>query len=104
GYVQAYGKDEPPGCYEDMDHADCFFLIGANMFECHPPLFERIQRRRRTHPETTLICIDPHRRTRRHPSGAGTRHRPLAPERDGPGNLRRRPVRRALCGPPRPFQ
>jgi nitrate reductase NapA len=63
GYTQVYGKDEPPGCYEDMDHADCFFLIGANMFECHPPLFERIQRRRRLHPETTLICVDP-RRTR----------------------------------------
>jgi nitrate reductase NapA len=63
GYTQVYGKDEPPGCYEDIDHADCFFLIGANMFECHPPLFERIQRRRRTHPGTTLICVDP-RRTR----------------------------------------
>jgi len=63
GYTQVYGKDEPPGCYEDMDHADCFFLIGANMFECHPPLFERIQRRRRTHSGTTLICVDP-RRTR----------------------------------------
>jgi nitrate reductase NapA len=61
GYTQVYGKDEPPGCYEDMDHADCFFLIGANMFECHPPLFERIQRRRRTHPGTTLICVDPRR-------------------------------------------
>jgi nitrate reductase NapA len=46
GYTQVYGKDEPPGCYEDIDHADCFFLIGANWFECHPPLFERIQRRR----------------------------------------------------------
>src|SRR5262249_35180937 len=50
GYVQVYGADEPPGCYEDIDHADCFFLIGTNTFECHPPLFERIQRRRRTHP------------------------------------------------------
>ena len=47
GYIQVYGKDEPPGCYEDIDHADCFFLIGANPFECHPPLFERIQQRRR---------------------------------------------------------
>src|SRR5215468_4339558 len=61
GYVQVYGADEPPGCYEDIDHADCFFLIGTNMFECHPPLFERIQRRRRTHPGTTLICVDPRR-------------------------------------------
>jgi nitrate reductase NapA len=33
-----YGKDEPPGSYEDIDHAECIFLIGANPFECHPPL------------------------------------------------------------------
>jgi nitrate reductase NapA len=61
GYTQVFGKDEPPGCYEDIDHADCFFVMGANMFECHPPLFERIQRRRRTHPITTVICVDPRR-------------------------------------------
>jgi hypothetical protein len=61
GYTQTFGKDEPPGAYEDMDHADCFFLIGANPFECHPPLFERIQRRRRLHPETFVICVDPRR-------------------------------------------
>lgn len=61
GYVQVYGKDEPPGCYEDIDHADCFFVIGANLFECHPPLFERIQRRRRLHPGTKLIVVDPRR-------------------------------------------
>lgn len=61
GYVQVYGKDEPPGCYEDIDHADCLFVFGANPFECHPPLFERIQRRRRTHRETFLIVVDPRR-------------------------------------------
>jgi nitrate reductase (cytochrome) len=63
GYVQTFGKDEPMGTYEDLDHADCFFLIGANPFECHPPLFERIIRRRRANPKCKLICIDP-RRTR----------------------------------------
>ena len=61
GYVQTYGKDEPPGCYEDIDHADCFFLMGANPFDCHPPLFERIHQRRRSHPGTTVICVDPRR-------------------------------------------
>jgi nitrate reductase NapA len=61
GYVQVYGKDEPPGCYEDIDHADCFFLIGANPFECHPPLFERIQRRRRSHRGVHVIVVDPRR-------------------------------------------
>ncbi len=63
GYVQTFGKDEPPGAYEDIDHADCFFLIGANPFDCHPPLFERIRQRQRSHPGTHLICVDP-RRTR----------------------------------------
>src|SRR6187551_936534 len=61
GYIQVYGKDEPPGCYEDIDYADCFFVIGANPFECHPPLFERIQRRRRTRAGTKLIVVDPRR-------------------------------------------
>jgi nitrate reductase (cytochrome) len=61
GYTQTFGKDEPPGAYEDIDHADCFFLIGANPFECHPPIFERIQRRRRLHPDTFVICVDPRR-------------------------------------------
>ena len=61
GYTQVYGKDEPPGSYEDIDHADCFFVIGANPFECHPPLFERVQRRRRTKKDVRLICVDPRR-------------------------------------------
>lgn len=59
GYVQVYGKDEPPGSYEDIDYADCFFLIGANPFECHPPIFERIQQRRRANKNVKVICVDP---------------------------------------------
>ncbi len=61
GYVQTYGKDEPPGCYADADYASCFFLIGANLYENHQPLFERIRQRKRLHPETTIICADPRR-------------------------------------------
>ena len=61
GYVQTYGKDEPPGSYEDADHADCFFIFGANPYECHPPIFERIRQRKRLHPETVIICVDPRR-------------------------------------------
>lgn len=63
GYTQVYGKDEPPGSYEDIDFADCLFVFGANPAECHPPLFERVLQRRRLHPETKLIVVDP-RRTR----------------------------------------
>jgi nitrate reductase NapA len=61
GYTQVFGKDEPSGCYEDIDHADCFFLMGANLYDCHPPIMERIRRRRRQHPETLAICVDPRR-------------------------------------------
>ena len=39
------------------------FLIGANPFECHPPLFERVQQRRRASKQCQLIVVDP-RRTR----------------------------------------
>jgi len=61
GYTQTFGKDEPPGSYEDIDHAECLFVIGANPFHCHPPLHERMMRRKRLHPETTIICVDPRR-------------------------------------------
>ena len=61
GYVQVYGKDEPPGSYEDIDYAECIFLIGANPFECHPPMFERIQQRRRANKNVRVICVDPRR-------------------------------------------
>ncbi len=61
GYTQVYGKDEPPGCYEDIDHADCLFLFGANPMECHPPLFERMQRRRAVDRNVRMVCVDPRR-------------------------------------------
>lgn len=63
GYVSVFGKDEPPGCYEDIDEADCLLLVGANMADCHPVLWERVLDRKRSHPSTFLIAVDP-RRTR----------------------------------------
>lgn len=61
GYVRVYGKDEPAGSYEDIDHADVFFIMGANPAECHQPLFERILSRRRAQPHVRIICVDPRR-------------------------------------------
>lgn len=61
GYVSVFGKDEPPGSYEDIDHAELFFIFGANPYECHPPLFERIQRRKALHRDAFIICVDPRR-------------------------------------------
>ncbi|MCG8389698.1 MAG: nitrate reductase [Cytophagales bacterium] len=59
GYTQTFGKDEPPGCYADIDHANLFFLMGANMYECHPPLWERIMIRKKTDPRVKIIVVDP---------------------------------------------
>jgi nitrate reductase NapA len=61
GYISTYGKDEPPGCYADADFAHVFFLIGANPYECHQPIFERIRQRKRGNPNTVIVCIDPRR-------------------------------------------
>ncbi|MDJ0869735.1 MAG: nitrate reductase [Myxococcota bacterium] len=61
GYTRVFGKDEPPGAYEDIDHADVFFIIGANPAECHQPIFERVLARKRMHPETKIVCVDPRR-------------------------------------------
>ena len=59
GYTQTFGKDEPPGGYSDIDDAECFFLIGSNTFECHPPLWERIMIRKKSNPNVKIICVDP---------------------------------------------
>jgi nitrate reductase NapA len=47
GYVSTFGKDEPMGCYDDMYHADCFFIIGSNMAEAHPVIFRWSTSRKR---------------------------------------------------------
>ncbi|RME04837.1 MAG: nitrate reductase [Planctomycetota bacterium] len=61
GYIHTFGKDEPLGCYEDFDHAHCFFLTGTNTAECHPILWERILDRKRSYPKTKIIVVDPRR-------------------------------------------
>ncbi len=61
GYVTVFGKDEPPGSYADIDDADVFFIFGANPYECHPPLWEHVQRRRALNPRAFVICVDPRR-------------------------------------------
>jgi anaerobic selenocysteine-containing dehydrogenase len=61
GYTSVFGADEPSGCYDDIDHATLFFVIGANMAECHPVVWERVMDRKRTHPQTRIIAVDPRR-------------------------------------------
>lgn len=59
GYTSTFGKDEPSGCYEDIDHATCFFVTGSNMRECHPIVWKRIMDRVDTRPRTPVIVVDP---------------------------------------------
>ena len=59
GYKLSLGSDGPPGSYEDFDHADLFFVIGANMADCHPILFLRMMDRVKA--GAKLIVVDPRR-------------------------------------------
>ncbi|AXL53830.1 reductase [Paraburkholderia caffeinilytica] len=61
GYKLSLGADGPPGSYEDIDHADLFFVIGANMADCHPILFLRMMDRVKA--GAKLIVVDPRRTT-----------------------------------------
>ncbi|MBO0880324.1 MAG: molybdopterin-dependent oxidoreductase, partial [Mycobacterium sp.] len=59
GYKQSLGADGPPGSYQDFDAADVFFVIGANMADCHPILFMRMMDRVKA--GAKLIVVDPRR-------------------------------------------
>lgn len=59
GYKQSLGADGPPGSYQDFDHADAFFVIGANMADCHPILFLRMMDRAKA--GAKVIVVDPRR-------------------------------------------
>ncbi len=55
GYKRSFGSDGPPGTYDDMDRADLILLIGANIADNHPILWQRIEGNR----SKTLIVVDP---------------------------------------------
>jgi anaerobic selenocysteine-containing dehydrogenase len=55
GYKRSFGSDGPPGCYDDLAHADVILLLGANIAENHPILCQRLEE----NPHTTLIVADP---------------------------------------------
>lgn len=59
GYLQSFGSDGPPCCYEDLDLTDCAFIIGSNAAECHPIVFNRLQRHLKKDPKARLIVVDP---------------------------------------------
>ncbi|MDH5387509.1 MAG: molybdopterin oxidoreductase family protein [Gammaproteobacteria bacterium] len=61
GYLSTFGSDGPPGCYDDVENTDCFFVIGMNPAEMHPQLWRRIAKARRTSRAPKLIVVDPRR-------------------------------------------
>ena len=58
GYVTTFGKDEPMGCYDDIDHAKVFFLVGSNTAECHPVIFDQILASKESKRDVLVIVLD----------------------------------------------
>lgn len=59
GYRSSLGSDGPPGCYDDIELADVVLIIGSNMAEAHPVLFDRLRDSKRVRPEQQIIVVDP---------------------------------------------
>lgn len=55
GYKRSFGSDGPPGAYEDLELADVVFLIGANIADNHPILWEHLKKNKKR----ILIVADP---------------------------------------------
>ncbi len=61
GYIQSFGSDGPPCCYDDLEQTDCAFLIGTNTAECHPIVFNRLKKHHKKNKGVQLIVVDPRR-------------------------------------------
>ena len=61
GYRTSLGSDGPPVCYDDIDLADVVLVVGSNMAEAHPVLFDRLKAHKRRDPGVTVIVVDPRR-------------------------------------------
>jgi ferredoxin-nitrate reductase len=61
GYIQSFGADGPPCCYDDIEQTDFAFLIGTNTAECHPILFNRLRKHHKKTDRVKLVVVDPRR-------------------------------------------
>ncbi len=59
GYIQSFGSDGPPACYDDLELTDCAFLIGTNTAECHPIVFNRLRQYHKKNRKVKMIVVDP---------------------------------------------
>ncbi|MEX1021656.1 MAG: molybdopterin-dependent oxidoreductase, partial [Dehalococcoidia bacterium] len=80
-YQQALGVDAPPCCYDDIEAARTFLIVGANIEACHPILFNRIRARKRADRDVRIVVVDP-RRTRT--AEIADLHLPVRPGADVP--------------------
>ena len=58
---ESFGTDGQPGCYEDFDTADVFFLLGHNLASQQTVLWSRILDRLHSPQPPRLIVVDPRR-------------------------------------------
>ncbi|MEL6489408.1 MAG: nitrate reductase [Cyanobacteria bacterium J06621_3] len=61
GYIQSFGSDGPPCCYDDLEATDCAFLIGTNTADCHPIVFNRLKKHHKKNKSVKMIVVDPRR-------------------------------------------
>ena len=61
GYKMTLGADAPPNCYDDVNHADCIFIVGSNTAYAHPILFRRIEEAKAARPQMKVVFCDPRR-------------------------------------------
>jgi assimilatory nitrate reductase catalytic subunit len=61
GYKLTLGADAPPACYDDVNHAQCIFIVGSNAAYAHPILFRRIEEAKQKNPSMKIIVADPRR-------------------------------------------
>lgn len=59
GYIQSFGSDGPPCCYDDLELTDCAFLIGTNTAECHPIIYNRLRMHHKKNRKVKMIVVDP---------------------------------------------
>lgn len=58
-HKMAFGSDGPIGSYADIDDADIILVSGSNPAWAHPVVFRRILERKKAHPGTLIVTIDP---------------------------------------------
>jgi len=63
GYLQSFGADGPPCCYEDLEQTDCAFLIGTNTAECYPIIFNRLNKYCKQNRNVKMVVVDPRHTT-----------------------------------------